>query len=108
MQLNFLSGYPDMVGRRRIFCGYGSGPSSYSQATGDVLYVPGYETYMDVVFPTPQDPTGTYYAQPRPSVVGPRGTWSLHWFVVSTGAEVSDTTDLSGYSLQVGAFGGQY
>ncbi len=108
MQLQMLSGYPDMVGRRRTFCGYGTGPSSYSRTTGDVVVAPGYEVYFDEVFNTPQDPTGTYYAQARPSKVGPRATWSLHWIVVATGAEVDNAVDLSTYSLQVAAFGGQY
>ena len=81
MQLTLLKGYPDMVGRRRNFCGYGTGPSSYSQTTGDVLAAVGYEVYFDNVFPTAQDPTGTYYAQPRPNAVGPElhglstGSW---------------------------------
>lgn len=108
MQLTFLKGYPDLVGRRRIYCGYGIGPASYSQTTGDVLTNPGYEQYWDDVFPTPQDPTGTYYAQPRPSAVGGRATWSLHWFVVATGAEVANAVNLTTFSLQVGGFGGQY
>src|ERR1700677_4545758 len=108
MQLTLLKGYLDRTGRRTHFCGYGTGPSSYSQTTGDALTIPGYETYIDDVFPTAQDPTGTYYAQPRPSAVGARSTWSLHWFVVATGAEVANAVNLSTYSLQVSAFGGQY
>lgn len=108
MQLTLLKGYPDMIGRRRTFCGYGAGPSSYSQTTGDPVSVIGYETYFDIVHDTPQDPTGTYYAQARPSAVGPRATWSLHWFVVSTGAEVANAVNLSTYSLQVDGLMGQY
>lgn len=108
MQLTLLKGYPDMVGRRRLFCGYGTGPTSYSQTTGDVVSAVGYETYFDEVFNTPQDPTGTYKAEARPSAVGGRATWSLHWIVVATGAEVANAVNLSTYSLQVSAFGGQY
>lgn len=108
MQLKLLSGYPDMIGRRRAFVGYGAGPSSYSQTTGDVVQPLGYDTYFDIVNNTPQDPTGTYYAEARPSAVGPRATWSLHWIVVATGAEVANSTDLSGISLQVGGLLGQY
>lgn len=108
MQLSLLKGYPDLIGRRQAFCGSGAGPSSYSQTTGDVVAVTGYEKYFDIVHNTPQDPTGTYYAQARPSAVGPRATWSLHWFVVSTGAEVADSTDLSTYSLQVDGLMGEY
>lgn len=115
MQLTLLSGYPDMVGRRRIFCGYGTGPSSYSKTTGDVITPIGYDTYLDIVFPTPIDPTGNFYAVAVPSAVGQRATWTLHWYYApqntvsgTPNAEVSNGTNLSTYSLQVGAFGGQY
>ena len=102
MQLTLLKGYPDLIGRRQAFVGYGAGPASYSQTTGDVLAGPGYDKYYDIVNDTPQDPTGTYFAKARPSAVGPRATWSLHWFVVSTGAEVANDVNLSTYNLQVG------
>ncbi len=108
MQLTLLSGYPDLVGRRQLFCGFGTGPSSYSQSTGDPLSAFQYGGQFDSVFPTPQDPTGTYYAQPRPSAVGAKATWSLHWFVVATGAEVANAVNLSTYSLQVSGFSGLY
>lgn len=115
MQLTLLNGYPDMVGRRRIFCGYGAGPTSYSQTTGDVLSTVGYEVYWDNIFPTAIDPTGNFYAVPRPSAVGPRATWSLHWYYApgntvggTANAEVTANTNLSTYSLQVAGFGGQY
>ena len=110
MQITLLKGYPDMVGRRRIFCGYGTGPTSYNATTGDVLVVPGYETYIDAVFGGVQSVSGTYTIQVRPSLGGPRGTWSLHWFVTATGAEVTtvSATNLSAETVQIGFFGGQY
>lgn len=101
MQVTFLKGYPDLIGRRQAFAGSGAGPASYSQTTGDVLASPGYDKYYDCVNNTPQDPTGTYYAQARPSAVGARATWSLHWFVVATGAEVANAVNLSTFNLQV-------
>jgi len=108
MQLTFLKGYPDMVGRRRIYCGTGVGPTSYSQTTGDVLSNPGYDAYWDMVFVTPPDSTNTYYAIPRLNATGPRATWSLHWYDAATFTEVSNATNLSTYTLQVAGFGGQY
>lgn len=115
MQLTLLKGYPDMVGRRRLFVGYGAGPSSYSQTTGDVVVPIGYDTYFDVVDNTPIDPTGNFYALPRPSAVGPRATWSLHWYYAygnsvsgTPGNEVSNSTNLSTYNLQVSGNIGQY
>lgn len=115
MQLTLLKGYPDMVGRRRIFCGYGSGPTSYNSTTGDVISSVGYEVYFDNVFDTAIDPTGNLYAKAVPSAVGPRATWALRWYYASTNTlgktantEVTNGTNISAYSLQVAAFGGQY
>jgi len=108
MQLTCLSGYRDLIGRREVFCGYGTGPTSYSQTTGDVLLVPGYEKYIDTVTEASQDPTGTYYAVGRPSVVGARATWSLHWFLCSNSLEVANGVNLSTYSLQVSGLMGAY
>lgn len=108
MQLTFLKGYPDFVGRRKIFCGFGTGPTSYSQTTGDVIASLGYEQYIDIVLEAAQDPTGTYSAVGRPSAVGPRATWSLHWIVNATGLEVANGVNLSAFSLQVAGFMGQY
>ena len=108
MILTALPGYPDLIGRRQAYVGYGSGPSSYSQTTGDVLIVPGYERYIDCILEATQDPTGTYYAVARPSVVGPRATWVLHWFNASNSVEVTNGTNLSTYSLQIALFLGEY
>ena len=87
MQLTLLPGYPDLIGRRAAFVGYGIGPTSYNATTGDVLSIPG--KYIDEVFGGVQSVSGTYTIQARPSSGGPRATWSLHWFVTATGAEVS-------------------
>ena len=108
MILTLLKGYPDVVGRRQIFCGYGTGPAIYNQTTGDVLQGLGYERYIDCVLEATQDPTGTYYAVARPSIAGPRATWSLHWFVTATNAEVANGVNLSGYTLMVGGLMGEY
>ena len=109
MQLALSHGYPDLLGRRRVIVGRGAGPSSYSQATGDVLWPPSpYEQYFDCVLEAPQDPTGTYYAVGRPSAVGPRATWALHWFLCTNSTEVANGTNLSGFSLDVAALLGEY
>lgn len=108
MQLTLLSGYPDLVGRRQDFVGYGVGPSSYSQTTGDLVNTFQYGGYYDKVENTAQDPTGTYYAQARPSFNGPRAVWSLHWIVVATGAEVANGVNLSTFSLMVSGKCGLY
>jgi hypothetical protein len=101
MQLTPLPGYPDLIGRRQVYVGYGAGPASYSQTTGDVLIVPGYEKYIDCILEAAQDPTGTYYAVGRPNAVGFRATWSLHWFNCSNSVEVANATNLSTFNLQI-------
>jgi hypothetical protein len=108
MVLELLRGYPDLIGRRQVICGRGVGPVSYSQTTGDVLYPPSsYGRYIDIITEASQDPTGTYYAVGRPSAVGPRATWSLHWFLCSNSTEVVNGTNLSTFSLQVTALIGE-
>lgn len=107
MILTLLKGYPDLIGRRQAMVGYGSGPASYSQTTGDVISIPGYERYIDSVLSISQDPTGTYIGQARPSAVGARATWSIHWYVVATGVEVANGVNLSAYNLQIPLFTGE-
>lgn len=106
MQLTLLKGYPDMVGRRRIFCGYGNGPTSYA-TIGDPVIIPGYETYIDCV-QGGNTVSGTYTIDARPSGVGARQTWYLVWTVAATGAAVGAGTNLSAEQVQISAFGGQY
>ena len=106
MQLTLLPGYPDLIGRRAAFVGYGAGPASYSQTTGDPISIPG--KYIDIVLEAAQDPTGSYFAIARPSFNGPRATWTLHWYNSSNSTEVSNATNLSTYSLMIGGFYGEY
>jgi hypothetical protein len=40
MQLTLLHGYPDLIGKRFAFVGYGTGPASYSRTTGDAIALP--------------------------------------------------------------------
>jgi hypothetical protein len=51
MQLTMLTGYPDNVGRRHIWAGYGNGPANYQQAAKDPLAQPRFQFYFDTVFP---------------------------------------------------------
>ena len=108
MQLTMFPGYPDLIGRRAAFVGYGSGPASYSAGSlaGDPISIPG--MYIDTILEVAEDPTGTYYAVGRPSYAGPRATWSLRYFVSSTGAEVANLYNLSGYTFVVSGFYGEY
>ena len=116
MQLTLLHGYPDYIGKRWAFCGFGKGPKSYVQKTGtastaegggDVVQIPRFQNYFDIIFPA-MSLSGTYIVYPYPVASGPRQTWSLKWVTASTGAEVSAATDLSAETVQLGGFGGDY
>ncbi len=103
---HFLEGYPDYVGKRFNWAGYGSGPSSYT--TGGIdLVLPRYNNYIDLVIPS-TTVSGTYSVVGIPSVNNGRATWKLKWIVFATGAEVANAVDLSAERLRVGGFGGVY
>jgi hypothetical protein len=106
MQLTFLQGYPDYIGKRLAICGYGTGPALYVTG-GDSVVMPRYNNYIDCLFPA-LTVSGTYYVWPILASVGNRPTYKLKWVVASTGAEVAANTVLSGESVQIGGFGGVY
>jgi len=108
MQLKLLNGYPDFVGKRATFCGYGNGPASYSQTTGDVLQFPLTNWYIDAVLGSVETPTGTYFVRARPAGVGARRAWGLYWYNTADGTPVSNGTNLSAQQIQIGGLCGQY
>jgi len=107
MQVTLLNGYPDLIGKRSSWAGYGNGPTSYSQTVGDMIELPGFQYYIDAVFGG-VSVSGTYFVIAQPSAQGPRGTWYLKWFTSSTGAEVSNAVNLSAEKVQIGGLGGSY
>lgn len=78
MQLTLLKGYPDYVGKRFMWAGYGNGPSSYVFGVGDPIVLPRYENYIDSAFPA-MSVSGNYIVQPQPTGVGTRQTWNVRW-----------------------------
>ena len=111
MQLTLLHGYPDNIGRRLTFVGYGNGPKSYVQVAtaggGDKVTVPRFQFYIDAIGGG-LTVSKTYYVQPYPSGVGPRQTWALKWVVTATNAEAGAGIDLSAEQVQLAGLGGQY
>jgi hypothetical protein len=107
MNLVLLKGYPDKIGRRQAFVGTGVGPASYSQTTRDVVNIPQFQNYIDVLHGA-VTVSGTYTVQAIPSSVGPRATWKLRWIVFATGAEVANGVNLSAESVVLGGLGGTY
>lgn len=106
MQLTFLKGYPDYIGKRFAFVGFGIGPALYVTG-GDPITLPRYDNYLDFIAPA-VSVSGTYYIYPIPAGTGNRPTYKLKWVVVATGAEVAANVVLSAESIQIGGFGGVY
>jgi hypothetical protein len=90
MQLTLLKGYPDFVGKRAIWCGYGNGPSSLA-AAGDPIALPLYEWYIDGMAGDFISVSTTYGVVGVPSAVGARASWVLVWRF-ATAASVASVT----------------
>ena len=107
MILNLLNGYPDRVGKRFTYAGWGLGPTSYSQTTSDPIALPGYQHYIDSMHVSPSV-SGTFYARSIPSGKGPRATFKIKYYVASTNAEVANAVNLSAEIFNVSGLGGTY
>lgn len=107
MDITLQHGYPDYVGKRQIFCGNAKGPSSYSQTTKDAVNSPRFQMYFDAIF-SAQTVSGTYFVTFKPSGAGPRATWKAVWWTIAGMTEVANAVDLSGETINVGGFCGQY
>lgn len=89
----------------------GSGPSSYSQTNGDVVYNAATSEYLSVVNACVTK-SGTYTLLPRPTTTGqvragaPSATqsgWTWHWYTTAGMTEVSNAVDLSAEVVQFSA-----
>jgi hypothetical protein len=118
MQLTLLKGYPDFVGKRATFVGFGNGPASYTQFVpavapavgtgGDPVTVPLPNYYIDAIDGSGATASGTYYFRPVSLGVGPRQKWALIWYVTATNAQVAAAFNLSAEQVQIGGKCGQY
>lgn len=113
MILTMVNGYPDFIGYRQAFCGYGAGPASYVSG-GDPVTLQNNRRFIDVLFGGMLSLSGNYYVLAIPSASGERVTWSAQWFYANgalggtAGAQVSAATVLSGETVQMGGFCGQF
>jgi len=119
MQLvKFLSGYPDLIGRRQAFVGVFSGPTSYTASAtapltgGDTLVIPGYEKYIDSITEISIDTLGNYFGVAKPSIAGARATWTIFYYNAATGAIIQNLTGgnstLTTAQFLVSGFMGEY
>lgn len=85
-----------------------TGPTSYVNGTGDQLnssmfgFFNGFKDINDGCI----DTTGTYFV--RRQMASPGGLnakFYLRWYVLSTGAEVVNATNLSAIRIRISAFG---
>ena len=108
MQITLFHGYPDRIGKRAAWVGSGTGPTSYTGGASPTDTITGfpYQFRIDSVTEVSISVSGTYYAIAQPSVAGVRATWALRYFTASTGAEVSNSTNLSAESFILSGFGG--
>lgn len=113
MILTMVNGYPDFIGYRQAFAGYGTGPASYL-ATGDPVTLQNKRRFIDVLFGGAMSLSGNYLVNAQPSATGERVTWTAQWFYANgahggtAGAEVSAGTNLSAETVQMGGFCGQF
>jgi len=103
MQLTLLHGYPDFVGLRCTWCGYGSGPTSLL-STGDPISLPRYNYYIDDIGGNFLSVSGTYDVIGQPAAVGPRASWSLIWRFATSGSIASATIAGAGTGQTPGTY----
>jgi len=98
--------YPVTVGQREFLLFTATGPKSYDATNLDAVSLP-YGIYLDFIEEC-TTVSGTYCAQWKPSATGNRPSWKAIWIVVATGIPVGNGVDLSGESIQFGAWGGSF
>jgi hypothetical protein len=100
--------YPDFIGRRQAFVGVATGPTSYSQTTGDPVSLSNTRLYLDAPTGTDLSVSGNYSLSYQPLTTGPRNKWIARWYVASTGAQVANGVNLSAETTVVAGFCGQF
>ena len=106
MDVTLNQGYPDRVGRRYIWCGNATGPTSYTTG-GESLNIGQFNNYIDCVIPA-LSVSGTYILRGIPSGPGPRATWKAYIVTASSGTQVGAGVNLSAEKFVVSGFAGVY
>ena len=108
MQLTLLKGYPDFVGKRATFVGWGNGPVAYNPVTDDLVTLPQPNYYIDAIAGGGTNSvSGNFYVRAQSFGVGPRVKWVLVWYTAA-GVQVASGFNLSAEQVQIGGFCGQY
>jgi len=111
MILTMVNGYPDYIGYRQAFAGYGTGPASYVTG-GDPVTLSNNRRFIDIAFPT-ITLDQSYFLVPYPAATGERQVWTVKWYYAKSSlgtvwTEVSSGTNLSAETAQMGGFCGQF
>lgn len=112
MILTFLNGYPDYIGYRQAFAGYGTGPSAYVTG-GDPTTLINARRLIDVLFGPALTLSNNYFVVPYPAATGERQVWYAKWYYAKSSlgtvwTEVSSGTNLSGETVQMAGYCGQF
>jgi hypothetical protein len=99
-------GFADVFGGRSFNSIDYTGVSSYVNGTGELLDPKffGFQNTIQSVLDISGTFTGDYYGVPFPVNTGV-SKWYIRWFVVATGVEVANTTNLSTKTLKIAAIG---
>jgi hypothetical protein len=103
MLLTLLHGYPDLIGRKFAWVGYGNGPTSYV-TTGDPVSLPLPYTYIDAIFGGTITVSGTYYVTPSISQIVTRPAWKLIWNYATAGSVASVAQNVAGTGMTAGTY----
>lgn len=83
-----------------------TGPTSYANGTGQLIYNTGYGLRGFTFVGTSMSVSGTYFVRWQPKTATPNAQGILRWFVTATGLEVANTTNLSAEKVNIFVFGG--
>ena len=108
MNTSYVQTYPVEYGEFRTCCLTGSGPTSYSQTTADVIANPAANDYLAAVSACGTQ-SGTYFLVPVPTTAGviragapsaSQSGWKFVWYTVSGMTQVSNGVNLSAEVVQ--------
>lgn len=103
MNITFLKGYPDYIGKRFAWAGFGTGPASYNPAVGDPVLFPRYDNYVDAI-PSCMSVSGNYELKFVPSAAGARATWNAYWYYSGREGVTSVVQNVAGSGMTAGTY----
>lgn len=103
MLITLIPGYPDLIGRRFAWVGYGNGPASYVLG-GDPSQLSPSHTYIDTITSDVLSISGNYTVIPAQSSSGVRPTWKLKWVYAGGQLGVDGVSSSGGSGMTAGTY----